>query len=68
MIEPCRQLTELGLSILATGARRKRWPMSGVPVTRINKVFEGRPHIVDAIQNGEVQLIFTRQKAPEPDR
>ena len=29
-----------------------------MPVTRINKVFEGRPHIVDAIKNGEVQLIF----------
>ena len=31
---------------------------ANVPVTRINKVFEGRPHIVDAIKNGEVQLIF----------
>ncbi|MCC5981096.1 MAG: carbamoyl-phosphate synthase large subunit [Oceanicaulis sp.] len=58
MIEPCRQLTELGLSILATGGTAKTLADAGVPVTRINKVFEGRPHIVDAIKNGEVQLIF----------
>lgn len=29
-----------------------------MPVTRVNKVFEGRPHIVDLMKNGEVQLIF----------
>ena len=58
MIEPCRQLTALGFSLLATGGTAKTLEESGVPVTRINKVFEGRPHIVDAIKNGEVQLIF----------
>ncbi|MFC4724882.1 carbamoyl-phosphate synthase large subunit [Glycocaulis abyssi] len=58
MIEPCRQLTQLGFSLLATGGTAKTLEEAGVPVTRINKVFEGRPHIVDAIKNGEVQLIF----------
>jgi carbamoyl-phosphate synthase large subunit len=58
MIEPCRQLTELGFSLLATGGTAKTLEEAGVAVTRINKVFEGRPHIVDAIKNGEVQLIF----------
>ncbi|GGG98219.1 carbamoyl-phosphate synthase large chain [Glycocaulis albus] len=58
MIEPCRQLTGLGFSLLATGGTAKTLEDAGVPVTRINKVFEGRPHIVDAIKNGEVQLIF----------
>ncbi|KPP80903.1 MAG: carbamoyl-phosphate synthase large subunit [Oceanicaulis sp. HLUCCA04] len=58
MIEPCRHLTALGFSLLATGGTAKALEDAGVPVTRINKVFEGRPHIVDAIKNGEVQLIF----------
>ncbi|AZU03677.1 carbamoyl phosphate synthase large subunit [Glycocaulis alkaliphilus] len=58
MIEPCRQLTQLGFSLLATGGTAKTLEEAGVTVTRINKVFEGRPHIVDAIKNGEVQLIF----------
>jgi carbamoyl-phosphate synthase large subunit len=30
----------------------------GLPASKINKVLEGRPHIVDAIKNGEVQLVF----------
>ena len=30
----------------------------GISVRKINKVLEGRPHIVDAIKNGEVQLVF----------
>ena len=34
------------------------WPSTGVPASKINKVLEGRPHIVDAIKNGEVQLVF----------
>ncbi|MGP1275966.1 MAG: carbamoyl-phosphate synthase large subunit [Caulobacterales bacterium] len=58
MIESCRQLTALGFSLLATGGTAKTLEDAGVTVTRINKVFEGRPHIVDAIKNGEVQLIF----------
>ncbi len=33
-------------------------PSRGVPAEKINKVLEGRPHIVDAIKNGEVQLVF----------
>ena len=31
---------------------------NGVRATRINKVLEGRPHVVDAIKNGDVQLVF----------
>ena len=32
---------------------------AGFPVKRVNKVKEGRPHIVDAMKNGEVALVFT---------
>jgi carbamoyl-phosphate synthase large subunit len=58
MIESCRTLTGMGLEILATGGTAKTLEDAGVTVRRVNKVFEGRPHIVDAIKNGEVQLIF----------
>ncbi|KAA5803769.1 carbamoyl-phosphate synthase large subunit [Alkalicaulis satelles] len=58
MIEPCRTLTELGFSLLATGGTAEALEAAGVPVRRVLKVYEGRPHIVDAIKNGEVQLVF----------
>jgi carbamoyl-phosphate synthase large subunit len=58
MIEPARVLVMLGFKILATGGTAKTFEDAGVPVTRVNKVFEGRPHIVDLMKNGEVQLIF----------
>ena len=58
MIEPARVLVMLGFKILATGGTATVFEEAGVPVTRVNKVFEGRPHIVDLMKNGEVQLIF----------
>jgi carbamoyl-phosphate synthase large subunit len=58
MVEPARILAELGFEILATGGTAKTLAAAGVPVEKVNKVFEGRPHIVDVIKNGGVQLIF----------
>jgi len=58
IIEPARQLIEMGFKIVATGGTARFLEEKGVEVTRINKVLEGRPHIVDAITNGEVQLVF----------
>ncbi|MBO6846727.1 MAG: carbamoyl-phosphate synthase large subunit [Maricaulis sp.] len=58
MIDPCRVLVMKGFKILATGGTATTLEENGVPVTRVNKVFEGRPHIVDLMKNGEVQLIF----------
>jgi len=58
MIESCRRLTAMGFRLLASGGTAKTLEDADVPVERINKVFEGRPHIVDAIKNGEVQLVF----------
>jgi len=58
MIEACRVLTGMGLKLLATGGTAETLEAAGVAVARINKVHEGRPHIVDAIKNGEVQLVF----------
>ncbi|MBU6449750.1 MAG: carbamoyl-phosphate synthase large subunit [Rhodospirillales bacterium] len=53
-----RRLTELGFSILATGGTAQCLAEAGIPVKRVNKVLEGRPHCVDAIRSGDVQLII----------
>jgi carbamoyl-phosphate synthase large subunit len=58
MIEPARVLVMLGFEILATAGTAETFEDAHVPVTRVNKVFEGRPHIVDFVKNGDVQLIF----------
>jgi carbamoyl-phosphate synthase large subunit len=51
-------LNELGFKLLATGGTQRYLAAEGLPVQKINKVSEGRPHIVDAIKNGSVQLVF----------
>jgi carbamoyl-phosphate synthase large subunit len=47
----------LGFTILATRGTASLISAAGVPVIIVNKVAEGRPHIVDMIKNGEVRLI-----------
>ncbi|NMM43844.1 carbamoyl-phosphate synthase large subunit [Rhodospirillaceae bacterium KN72] len=58
VLEPSRMMVECGLEILATAGTARYLEENGVPVTQINKVMEGQPHIVDAIINGDVQLVF----------
>ena len=53
-----RMLAELGFQVVATGGTQRFLEENGVKATRINKVLEGRPHVVDAIKNGEIQLVF----------
>jgi carbamoyl-phosphate synthase large subunit len=55
--EIARTLTQLGFTILATRGTGSVIAAAGVEVTIVNKVAEGRPHIVDMIKNGEVNLI-----------
>jgi carbamoyl-phosphate synthase large subunit len=49
---------EIGFRILATEGTARFLSQSGVPNQRINKVSEGRPHVVDAVKNGEVQFVI----------
>jgi len=56
--EVAKNLHELGFTILATRGTGSVISAGGVPVTMVNKVAEGRPHIVDMIKNGEVSLII----------
>jgi carbamoyl-phosphate synthase large subunit len=58
VIAAARDLVGLGFSLIATGGTAATLAEAGLPVTRVNKVAEGRPHIVDRIKDGEVALIF----------
>ncbi len=53
-----KKLDQMGFSLVATSGTTDRLTEAGLPVTRINKVLEGQPHVVDAMINGDVQLVF----------
>ena len=53
-----KTLAGLGFEIVATGGTADYLEMQGMAVTRVNKVAQGRPHIVDRIKDGNIQLIF----------
>ncbi|MFN7054596.1 carbamoyl-phosphate synthase large subunit [Hyphomonas sp.] len=57
-VEAARGLVDLGFSILATSGTAAHLESHGIPVGRVNKVLEGQPHIVDAMINGDVQLVM----------
>jgi carbamoyl-phosphate synthase large subunit len=54
-----RDLHELGFGLVATRGTAAAIAEAGVPVRLINKVKDGRPHIVDMLKAGEIQLVFT---------
>ena len=54
----CGLLRTLGFDVIATSGTQRYLAEHGVEAAKINKVAEGRPHIVDAIKNGRVQLVF----------
>ncbi|MGZ3255647.1 MAG: carbamoyl-phosphate synthase large subunit, partial [Croceibacterium sp.] len=58
ILEAVRQLIAQGFKVIATGGTQTYLAEAGLPVERVNKVAEGRPHIVDKIVDGEVDLIF----------
>ncbi|CAI3925679.1 carbamoyl-phosphate synthase large subunit [Commensalibacter communis] len=53
-----RKLTEMGFTILATRGTAETLKQAGIEAKIVNKVLEGRPHCIDAILSGEVQLII----------
>ena len=61
-IEICQSLVEDGFKILATGGTTAALQAAGVPATAINKVMQGRPHAVDAMLSGDIQLVFNTAK------
>ncbi|RIK97003.1 MAG: carbamoyl phosphate synthase large subunit [Burkholderiales bacterium] len=53
-----RQLHEMGFALVATKGTAAAIAASGVPITPVHKVQEGRPHVVDLLKNGQVSLVF----------
>jgi len=61
-VEIARTLAELGFTVYATRGTAAVMKEAGINVIAINKVAEGRPHIVDMIKNGEISLIINTVK------
>ncbi|ANQ84550.1 carbamoyl-phosphate synthase large subunit [Azoarcus olearius] len=57
-VEVARELHELGFSLVATKGTGAALEAAGLPVTAVNKVNEGRPHVVDMIKNNEIALVI----------
>jgi carbamoyl-phosphate synthase large subunit len=58
ILDTMRLLAALGFHVIATSGTLRYLHAHGVKAEKVNKVLEGRPHIVDRIKNGEVQLVF----------
>ena len=65
ILDAVKQLHELGFKVIATSGTQRYFADQGVPAEKINKVLEGRPHIVDAIMNGDIQLVFNTTEGPQ---
>ena len=57
MVELGRRLLSMGFKIIATSGTARTLKERGIAVSEVNKVLEGRPHCVDAMMNGQVQLV-----------
>jgi len=62
-IDVARGLVELGFEIVATHGTANVFENAGIPCQRVNKVNEGRPHIVDQIKNNEIAFIINTTEA-----
>jgi carbamoyl-phosphate synthase large subunit len=58
ILQPVRTLLELGYKVVATGGTADYLRAEGLDVELVNKVAQGRPHIVDRIKDGQIALIF----------
>ncbi|MGQ3095015.1 MAG: carbamoyl-phosphate synthase large subunit [Roseateles sp.] len=58
-IAVAKELHALGFGVVATRGTAAAITEAGVPVKLINKIKDGRPHIVDALKGGDIQLVFT---------
>jgi carbamoyl-phosphate synthase large subunit len=58
IVPAVQKVIELGFSVCATGGTADYLAGQGIEVERVNKVAQGRPHIVDKIIDGEIALVF----------
>jgi len=67
-LEVASQLYDIGFKIIATKGTSLFLIDNGIPNKKVNKVSLGRPHVVDAIKNGEIQLIINTGSGDESRR
>jgi carbamoyl-phosphate synthase large subunit len=65
LVPLARRLTEMGFGIIATRGTAARIREAGLEVRQVAKVLEGRPHCVDAIQSGEIQMVINTASTPQ---
>jgi carbamoyl-phosphate synthase large subunit len=58
ILGPVRELVDQGFKIVATRGTKRHFDAYGIPCDSVNKVLEGRPHIVDLMKNGDISLVF----------
>jgi carbamoyl-phosphate synthase large subunit len=58
IVGPVKELEAMGFKVVATRGTKRFLEANGIQCESINKVLEGRPHIVDAIKNGDIHLVF----------
>jgi len=58
IVPAVEKMIELGFAIIATGGTAEHLAARGLPVEKVNKVAQGRPHIVDRLLDGDVDLVF----------
>ncbi len=58
ILGPVRELADLGFRIMATRGTKRHFDAYGIPCDSVNKVLEGRPHIVDTMKNGDIAMVF----------
>ncbi len=65
LVAMARRLTEMGFAILATRGTALKIREAGLAVTVVNKVLEGRPHCVDAIRSGDIQMVINTSQGAQ---
>ncbi|MFP4392225.1 MAG: carbamoyl-phosphate synthase large subunit [Desulfohalobiaceae bacterium] len=58
IVEPARTFVSLGLSLVATQGTAELLAQNGIEAQRVNKVYEGRPNVIDMIKNKEIDLVI----------
>jgi carbamoyl-phosphate synthase large subunit len=58
MVKPVKRLIELGFKVVATRGTAEFLRKHSIEAQQVNKVLQGRPHIVDLMKDGKVQLVF----------
>ncbi len=68
VVDVAKKFVDCGFDIMATGSTHDLLVANGINSTRVNKMYEGRPHIGDEVMNGNIQLIVNTPKATEESK